>query len=574
MKIQTKWTALWAGFCAAVLAYPVNAEAPEQGAKPVARGNRGMVSASHPAVSEAMLGVLKKGGNAIDAVIAGTILQPVIEPQMTSLSGGLSMLVYEAKTGELHYMDAELNHTREGAPVVLAAPWSANRPRPSVPENSGRRVGVPGTLAGLHAAAERFGTLPWADYFKPAIDVAEQGYPMYSFLYGELAEASLKRVGPSPTLASEFLPAGFPPPVGEIVKRPRLAKTMRSIAAEGPDYFYRGPWARNAVDFVAKAGGRLSMQDLADYQVYWDKPVRTTFKGYEIASSPPPATAGTLIGMVLNILEPFDLAKMPHFSQSASTFSIVRQAFSLAEFNSENYVKDPRAFEFPQQTLLSKEYAALLTSLIKGSTPLEGNLEKASAASTETGNVRLAAVSAPGGQAEMNTVHLVAVDRQGNWVSATHTIYGGTFGTGVVDGVTLNGGNTFAGTDKGEGRRVISPFPPTLVLQKGKPYMAIGSPGLSSRAVAQVLINHLGFGMDLVAAVDAPRFSGAQPGTPSRIEARFTEQMLEDLPYYEVPTELTTPYNWHFGSIQAIARDGRGLIGVADPRRGGLAAGY
>lgn len=535
------------------------AQPAEQGPKPVATATRAMVSSSHPDVTRAMLDVLRKGGNAVDAMVAGVILQPVIEPQMSTLAGGIGALVYEARSGRLYYLDAELDHTSRDAPIGadFGAPGS-------VAETSGRRVGVPGTVAGLHAAATRFGTWKWADYFAPAIRTAEQGFPMYSFLYADMADAALGRLAAYPSGREEFLPGGFVPPVGTTVKRPKLAATLKRLAAEGPDYFYKGDWARRLVEEVNRTGGRITLDDLAGYEARWSEPVRFTYRGIELASSPPPATGGTLIAMVLNMLERFDVATMPHFSASSRSLAMMRQIFALAESHSDTFVRDPRSADVPLDVLLSKDFAATLSRLIDGSWPK-------------------AALPRPAEQAYpahdphySDTNHIVVVDEQGNWVSATHTVYGSTFATGlVVDGIGVNSGNGFPGTGSGQGRRVVAPFPPTMVLRDGKPWMAIGSPGLASRAVALVLSNVLGFKMGLYEAVDAPRFQGSLPGQRFQVESRVPQAVRDELAAYGITVEPTAPYNWHMGSVHAVMRDADGrLVGVADPRRAGHAEGY
>jgi gamma-glutamyltranspeptidase/glutathione hydrolase len=177
-----------------------------------------------------------------------------------------------------------------------------------------------------------------------------------------------------------------------------------------------------------------------------------------------------------------------------------------------------------------------------------------------------------------DTNHLVIVDKQGNWVSMTHTVYGSTFGTGLtVDGVGVNSGNTFQGVGVANGRRVITPFPALMALDdEGKPWLAIGSPGLSSRAVALTLINLIGYGMDPYASVDAPRFRGYGPSDALQVESRIPKEVVDGLAGFGVRVDLSAPYNWHMGSIQLIVRDRETgeLVGVADPRRAGHAAGY
>ena len=177
-----------------------------------------------------------------------------------------------------------------------------------------------------------------------------------------------------------------------------------------------------------------------------------------------------------------------------------------------------------------------------------------------------------------DTNHLVIVDKDGNWVSMTHTVYGDTFGTGLsVDGVGANSGNTFPGVGTGSGRRVITPFPALMAVDNsGKPWLALGSPGLSSRAVALTLINLIGYGMSPYEAVDAPRFQGYGRYDKLQVETRIPQDVLDGMEDRGVQIELSAPYNWHMGSIQLIMRDPESgqLTGVADPRRAGHAEGY
>jgi gamma-glutamyltranspeptidase/glutathione hydrolase len=558
---------------APVVAAPAYPPETEQGPKPAVRAKKAMASTNNAMVTKAMLDVMKKGGNALDAALVGVIMQPVVEPQMTTIAGAMSLLYYEAKTGKYYYLDAELDHTRKGA--MISTGWVAmtNGER-GAEETSGRTIAVPGTVAGLKAAADRFGTLKWADYFQPAIAVAEKGFPQYSFLYGEMAEAALGRLSAYPSGRAEFLPDGYVPPVGTIMKRPRLAATMRKLAAEGPAYFYTGEWAQHFVAASRSIGSEITMQDLADYKVRWEEPTRTTYKNYEIIGAPPPSTAGTLISMIMNVLEPFDLKAEPHYSQSAPAFEKVRRAFAFAENSTDQYIRDPLSYDVPLDLLLSKENAALESKKIAGSLarPLP-----ATAMVVPPSKVEIAADFSVKDPHSTDTDQIVAIDAEGNMVSVTHSVDGSTFASGlVVDGVVVNGGNGFPGTGNGEGRRTISPFDPTMIAKDGKPVMTIGSPGLASRAVAFTLINYLGYGLPLDQAVDAARFMGSDPRNPTVIESRVSQNVLDTLKMtYGLKVRQTAGYNWHFGSVHAIAREPDGsLVGVADPRRVGVADGY
>lgn len=556
-----------------IFAQPALAQ--EQGAKPAVHSKSAMASSSNPTVTKAMVEVMKKGGTALDAVLTAVPMQAVIEPQMTTLAGGVSILYYDAKTKEYHYLDAELDHTKD---AQVGGGWAqyTGGGGERLPDTSGKRIGVPGTVAGLKAAADRFGTLKWGDYFAPAIKLADDGYPMYSFLYGELAEAALTRLSAYPSGREEYLPDGYVPPVGTIVKHPRLAQAMRRISAEGPSYIYSGEWAQRFVAAVRATGGGLTAEELAGYKARWETPLRSTYNGYEIIGAPPPSTAGTLISMVLNVVENYDLKARPHYAQSAESLELIRRAFGFAETATDEFVRDPLSFDVPTDMLLSKEYAKRFAAQVTASLPKPAAAAP-QAAATPGSALELAASFSTHDKHSTDTNHLVAVDAQGNMASVTHSVYGSTFATGmVVDGIAMNSGNNFPGNTAGPGRRVISPFPPTMIAKDGKPWMTIGSPGLSSRAVTITLINLLGYGMPLEQAVDAPRFQGSQAGVPMVIESRVTQAVRDELKTrYGVNVRPTAPYNWHFGSIQAIQRNPDGsLTGVADPRRAGLAAGY
>ncbi len=546
------------------------AQRAEQGAKPVAKAKSVMVSSSHPAVTNAMLEVLKNGGNAVDAMLTAIPLQHVIEPQMSTLAGGMGGLIYWAETGELIYLDAELDHTSQNPPAGQSYGPGG------LAVTSGRRIGVPGTVPGLQAAAERYGTRPWSEYFGPAVKAAEEGFTMYSFLYGEMSDA-FERLGAHPATRDKWTPNGFIPAAGDVVRQPKLAQTLRQLRDKGPDYFVSGDWARHFVDEVNRTGGQMSMEDLATYEPRWVEPVSFSYRGHQLRGAPPASTAGVLNGMIFNILENFDLEAMGHYTKSAESLALIREAYDLAQMHTTRFIGDPNIMKNPLGLLLSKDYGRQLARLIPESWPKvslsdgSGPIEAPSLTTAET-NYGASAYEST------DTNHLVIVDSKGNWVSMTHTVYGSTFGTGLtVDGVGVNSGNTFPGLGVANGRRVITPFPALMALDdEGKPWLAIGSPGLSSRAVALTLINLIGYGMDPYASVDAPRFRGYGPNDALQVESRIAQEVLDGLAAFGVRVNLSAPYNWHLGSIQLVIRDKESgeLVGVADPRRAGHAAGH
>jgi len=531
----------------------------QQGPKPAAFGQEYMASSSHPLVTETILEVLERGGNAVDAMISAVLLQPVVEPHMSTVAGGLGGLIYMADRGELIYLDAELNLTRSPGGTGVT---------------SGGRIGVPGTVRGLGAAAERYGTFSWEDYLAPAIRVADEGFVMYPYLYHYIMEGR-ERLSTHQGSRTIFLPQGVPPVVGDVFTQPELAETLRSLADIGPEYFYTGDWARRFVSKVNDTGGRITLSELEEYEVRWVEPVEFEYRGHRIASAPPASNAGVLIGMILNVLDNFDLEALGHYTESAEALFLLRQAYDVAQSHSSRYVGDPRSVDNPLDLLLSKEYAAWLARLVDGSR-LRVDLRSGDAR-TAASSLRPALGGSGTPDDDTDTNHLVIVDPFGNWVSMTHTVYGSTFATGLtVGGVGANSGNGFSGVRAGEGRRVITPFPATMILDEdGTPWAALGSPGMSSRAVAMTLVNLLGYGMDLHTAVHAPRFQGYGPGEVVRAESRFPEETLEDLGAWGISYSLVGGFDQSMGSIHAVIRDretGR-LVGVADARRTGLAAG-
>jgi len=546
------------------------AQRAEQGEKPVATAYSAMASASHPQVTEAILEVLREGGNAVDAMLTAIPLQHVIEPQMSTLAGGMGGLIYWAETGELLYLDAELDHT-------LAAPAASSMARPQqVAVTSGERIGVPGTVPGLAAAAERYGTRDWADYFEPAIATATDGFTLYSFLYGEMY-AAFERLGVHPATREKWMPNGFLPTVGEVVRQPALAATLTRLANEGPEYFTDGAWAQRFVDEVNRTGGNITLDELSDYRPRWVEPLRFEYLGNQLVGAPPASTAGVLNGIIFNILAHTDLTELGHYTESAESFYLIRQAYEQAESFTNSFIGDPSSRSVPVDTLLSPEFGQQLATIIDGGKPTD--IAKAAMTAPRVPVIRESyAEPAYKPHAYSDTNHLVVVDADGNWVSMTHTVYGDTFGTGLtVDGVGVNSGNTFPGETSGSGRRVITPFPALMAVNNdGEPWLALGSPGLSSRAVALTVINMLGYGMTPYASVDAPRFQGYGRYQKMQLESRIPDDVIEGLEARGVQIQLSAPYNWHMGSIQLVTRDRESgdLIGVADPRRGGHAAGY
>lgn len=540
---------------------------PEQGPKEMARGGRAMVSTSHPDVTAAALAVLRDGGNAVDAMLAAMPLQQVIEPQMSTIAGGFAMLYWEAATGRAHYLNAELDH-----------PAGGTIPNRDVAETSGQRIGVPGTVVGMRAAAERFGTRPWASYFAPAIAAAEGGFAMYSFLYGEMATA-FNRLTHYPSGRERYAPDGYLPRVGQSWRQPMLAATLRRIAEpDGVEWFQRGDFAARFAAAVRESGGAMSEEDLADYEVRWDEPTPFRFRGRDFLGSPPPDTGGPYVGFCLGVLDHCDLAALGDWRSSPRAMALIARVLALADDQIGRYCADPRAFDTPLDLILSPEYCAMQARILQGSFPkvdLSPPKKDGDGATT----------AAPNDPNKTDSNQIVIADEQGNWLTMLHTVYGSPFGTGlVVDGVGVNTGNGFPGVATGPGRRIVAPLTSILGLRDGRPWLALGTPSYPPPYITLALLNHLAYDMPLQEAIEAPRFrfdpeaKGPRPAWAlGRLttETRLPQATLDGLAALGIAVNPLGDYNWHVGSVQAVQRDESGqFVGIADSRRGGHADGY
>jgi len=540
--------------------------APEQGPKAVAVGERAMVSTSHPMVTEAAVQVLRDGGNAVDALLTAMPLQHVVEPHMSTLAGGFGLVYWEAASGRAYYLNAELDRPA-GGPI----------PPRDAPEESGQRIAVPGTVRGMQALAERFGTRPWASYFEPAIKVADDGFPMYSFLYGEMA-ASYDRLTHYPSGRAFYTPAGYLTPVGHLHRQPALAAALRRLAQpDGVEWFQRGEWAQRFVAAVQQTGGSVTLEDMASYEPRWAEPLRFRAFGYDLLGGDAPEYGAAFMGIALGILERAGIDPAQPWHGSSRATALVARALGVAMQYTARYCQDPTAFAVPFDILLSDEFLSLQARLLTESFPT---------VDLPLPDDNLVAAPPQPGPGSTDSNHIVIVDAAGNWLTMLHTVYGTPFGTGlVVDGISVNSGNSsyFGGVSVGPGRRITTPLAPVLVLRDGRPWIGIGSPGAACQAVTLVLLNLLHHGMDLGEAIDAPRLQlraeggrgmGWEIGTIA-VETRFPEATLRGLARLGIDVASLGDYNWHMGSVQTVMRDESGrLLGAADPRRGGHAAGF
>ena len=531
--------------------------------------HNGMVVAQESRAARIGVEILDRGGNAVDAAVAVGFAMAVTYPRAGNIGGGGFMVIHLAKG-----VDTAIDY-RETAPAAatptmfLDAQGNAD---PKKSRDSGLDVSVPGTVAGLAMAEQKYGSgrFTLADLIAPAIRLAQQGFPVEDDLADSLPQ-SRERLARWPSTMSILFNGDQPLHEGDRLIQPDLADTLRGIAKDGPDAFYKGSVAADIVRAVKGAGGIMTADDFANYRAVERPVVRGTYRGYDIVSMPPPSSGGVHLIEMLNILEGYDLAKMPREEALHDEVEVMKRAYA----DRAVYMGDPETVKMPIAGLISKPYAASLRASIgPRATP---------AADIHAGK--------PPDVEGKNTTHFSVIDRDGNAVSNTYTLnfnYGlGLIadGTGVMlnnelDDFTAKPGTAnayglvgFAANLPGPGKKPLSSMTPTIVLKDGKPVLITGTPGGSRiiTTVLQVIVNAIDFGMPIDKAVQAPRLHNQWQPDEVTVEPGFPADMIAALKargHTVVPSLARTSAN----SIEVTPR---GYVGAADSRsRGALAAGY
>ena len=322
--------------------------------RPTVVAQHGMVAAGHPLAAEAGLRILKAGGNAVDAAIATWAVQGEVEPGMTGLGADMFVLVYLAKTGEVKFINGT-------GFAPQAATIDFYKSKGGIPESGPLSISVPGAVGGAAMALKKYGTRPLADVLAPAIEIADQGFPITESLARGLA-GSREKLATWPSTTKIWFRNGKPLETGDIVTNPELARTLRAIAAQGPDAFYRGDVAKTTAAYLKTNGGIITEADLRSYEPYEDAPIHVNYRGTEVYECPP-NSQGFVMLEALNILEGFDLKAMGH--NSAPYLHAVTESLKLSFADRNAYVGDPKFVpNIPMAQLLSKEYAAARRSQI------------------------------------------------------------------------------------------------------------------------------------------------------------------------------------------------------------------
>ena len=526
----------------------------------------GMVSAQERLAAEIGRDIMAKGGNAVDAGVAVAFALAVTLPRAGNLGGGGFMLVHDAETGRTQAIDyRELAPSGASRDMFLDDKGEADSDKSLY---TGAASGVPGTVAGMRMALDTYGSMPWADVIAPAIRLAEEGIIVTPDLADSL-EAEREALMKHPSTAKIFFKdggAGYRP--GERLVQADLAATLKKVAAEGPDGFYKGAVAENIAKAVQAAGGPMTVEDLAAYKPVLREPVRGSYRGYEIVSMPPPSSGGVHLIQILNTLEGYPIGALGH--NTAETIHLMAEAMKLAYADRSEYLGDPDFVDVPVAALTSKDYAA----------ELRGKLSAEYATPS--------AMIGPGDLAPYEsdqTTHFSVVDKAGNAVSNTYTInlnYGSGLvaeGTGVLmnnemDDFSAKPGvpNAFGlvGGDANAvqpGKRPLSSMTPTIVLKDGETWLVTGSPGGARiiTTVLQVILNMIDHGMNVAEASTAPRVHHQWLPDELRIEEGISRDTLRLL----AAKGHTISEKPVMGSTQSIMRDpaSGALLGASDPRR-------
>lgn len=525
----------------AILLLLAFAGAAQAASLPAVEARNGMVVSAQHLAAAAGIEILRAGGNAVDAAVAVGYAEAVVSPCCGNIGGGGFMTIHLAD-GSDHFINfREMAPAAAGVNMYLDA---AGKPRPGASLNGYLAVGVPGTVAGLDLALQRYGSLPRAVVMAPAIRLARDGFVLVRGDTDILQYATTKFLA-QPNVAAIFLrPDGTPLQPGDRLVQSGLATTLAAIAADGPDAFYRGPIAQAVAAASAANGGILTEADFAAYRAQDVAPLRCSYRGYAFVSAPPPSSGGTTMCEILNIIEGDDLRGLGF--RSAASVHLLAEAMRHAYLDRNTYLGDPDFVANPLERLLDKTYAAAIRAKILPDR------------ATKSADLRPGVTP----HEKTETTHYSVIDGKMNAVAVTYTINGG-FGAGVIAGETgffLNnemddftiavGTPNMYGLVQGAanaiapGKRPLSSMAPTIISRDGKPVVVLGSPGgarIISITLATVL-NLLDYGMELQEAVDAPRLHhqwlpdqifvetrGLSPDTRAKLEAmghRIVEQGL------------------------------------------------
>jgi len=522
----------------------------------------GMAATSQPLATQVALDILKKGGSAIDAAIAANAVLGLMEPTGNGMGGDLFAIVWDAEKEELTALNASGR-----SPQSLSLDWFIENGYDKIPSHGPLPVSVPGCVDGWFELHGKYGKLPISEILQPAIDYAEQGFPV-SELIAFYWERSTPFLSKYEGFAEIFAPTGSAPKKGDIFKNPALASTFKKLVKGGRDAFYKGDIARTIETYMKEQGGFITYDDMANHRSEWVTPVSTNYRGYDVWEIPPNGQ-GIAALQILNIMEAYDVSELGFGSQEY--VHLFTEAKKLAFEDRAKYYADMDFAKVPVATLISKDYAAERRLLIN---------PKQAAKRYNSSRLK-----------EGDTIYLTVADEDGNMISLIQSNFRG-MGSGMTPP-----GLGFILQDRGElfaldadhmnayepGKRPFHTIIPSFITKGGKPWVSFGlmGGGMQPQGHAQIVMNLIDFGMNLQEAGDAPRIQHLGSSQPTgEIMIDGGTLYLETGVDYEVIRELAKmgheiQYNiGGYGGYQAIMWDGQVYYGASESRKDGQAAGY
>lgn len=511
----------------------------------------GMVASAHALASQAGVEILKAGGNAVDAAVAAAFAIGVVEPNATGLGGEGMMVIYLARTKRTIAIDY-----RSVAPKIT-------KYGPSIPATGHAAAAVPGTVAGLALAQRTYGRLRLPAVVEPAARFAERGFAVSATLARILVD-SFDDVAKNAALSKILCVGGLPIDAGATLKNPDLAATLRAIGAGGADVFYKGAIADRIAAEMAANGGFITKDDLASYRPIERQPVRGTYRGYDVVSAPPPV-GGLSVVEILQILDTMKLADTPRLSPRHIHLLAEAMKRGFADYSA--FIGDPAFTDVPVARLLSPGYARQRAAEIDPN---------------KVSPTVKAGIFSP--EEPPSTTSLSVVDGEGNMVALTQTIsdfFGAKVaieGTGILLNNEMKNFSARGPNAMAPAKRMRTAIAPTIVLRRGRPFAALGTPG-GARIISTIVLllsNLIDYRMGIQDAIEAPRFYARDTDNDLSIEARVPRATVNALAALGYSVKELGEYDLFFGGAQGIvidARTGR-RIGGADPRRDGAVVGY
>jgi gamma-glutamyltranspeptidase len=527
--------------------------------RPVTLARQGLVCAPHYLAAQAGLRLLQAGGNAIDAAIAANAVLNVVYPNNCGTGGDLFMLLYHAKSDSLHALNASGR-----APAAATPAWFKANGYDTMPQRGILTVTIPGVVDGWQMAADRFGRLGLAQALQPAIEYAEQGFGIGPIAHEGLARPV--RLGYAhESWQAVYAPGGKAPEVGAVWRVPELGRSLRLIAEQGRDVFYKGEIGRALAEFSAQLGGLITLEDLAEHHGEWVEPLSITYQGHRIFELPP-NTHGVTALQMLKLLEGLPLSDDPY---DPANHHLLIEAKKLAFLDRDAFLTDPAHMKVAVPKLLDAAYLNQRRSLIDPT--------------------RASTNYAPG-NLEGDTVYLCAADSEGNAVSLIQSNYMG-IGAGLVVpgyGIELQNRGAYFSLDPSHPnviaprKRTMHTLIPSMAFQNDRPSIIFGSMGGDGQPQfhQQVYVNLLNYGLNIQAAIDAPRWVHGRALLDDvdglHVESRFPAETLRRLAELRHVVNPVGPYNPLMGWAQGIViNQSNGLLmGGSDPRADSAALGF